>query len=51
MRDTNDGGWVSGAPAHLVSSAFVTQSSLMTFFVLARAAALFVIHVNIAFMV
>jgi hypothetical protein len=51
MRDTNDGSWVLDASAHLLSRALVSQSASVTCCTLARVLLLFVLRINIVFMV
>jgi hypothetical protein len=45
MRDTNDGGWVLDASAHLLSHALVSQSASISCCTLARVVVLFVFMV------
>jgi hypothetical protein len=51
MRDTNNGGWVLDASAHLLSRTLVSQTASITCCTLARVVMLFVSHVNIVFVV
>jgi hypothetical protein len=51
MRDTNDGDRVLAVSAHVLSRALMSQSASVTCCTLARVVVLFVLHVNIVFVV